>query len=328
MIYVVPTIDVEAIRSLNVLGDFSKLILGEIDNNRYGIEKIISTIKKFNGTGTFFIDYAESGHGLNKLRYITKIVEENKCEVGLHIHPQFIADISRYLLNEYSYDEQKEIFRKCINNYLECSELKNLKTFRAGGYGADDNTMSVLRENNILCDSSYFRNHKWCKISPKPLNIISKSDEIVHFPITVFNNLRHYKIFGINIFKRKFLKKTDIDSLEIQEIDQIIDFYEKKGEGIINLFMHSYSLISWSPDYSEYKINMKNIQKLEYFLKRATEKEFQIVSISRAIDIWNNGKQDSEFLPEISTFRSIFKSIIIFCEVWRRKKIRNKIHYK
>jgi len=92
--------------------------------------------------------------------------------------------------------------------------------------------------------------------------------------------------------------------------------------------MHSYSLISWSPDYSEYKINMKNIQKLEYFLKRATEKEFQIVSISRAIDIWNNGKQDSEFLPEISTFRSIFKSIIIFCEVWRRKKIRNKIHYK
>ena len=117
MKYIIPTIDVEAIRSLSNLGNYEDLILGKIGNNYFGTIKIAEILNEFDGHGTFYIDFAEHEHGLDKLKDLSEKILKFNSDVQLHIHPQFIADHSRYLLNSYSKTEQNEIIGKCIKNY-------------------------------------------------------------------------------------------------------------------------------------------------------------------------------------------------------------------
>ena len=46
MKYIIPTIDVEAIRTLSKLGNFDDLILGKIGNDLFGTEKIAELIHR------------------------------------------------------------------------------------------------------------------------------------------------------------------------------------------------------------------------------------------------------------------------------------------
>ncbi len=97
MKYLIPTIDVEAIRSLSRLGNYEQLIMGKINNEYYGATKIAEIINEYGGSGTFFVDFAEHEHGIDKLKSLSEKIIENNCDVQLHVHPQFIADKSRFL---------------------------------------------------------------------------------------------------------------------------------------------------------------------------------------------------------------------------------------
>ncbi|MEE9430817.1 MAG: polysaccharide deacetylase family protein, partial [Melioribacteraceae bacterium] len=183
MNYIIPTIDVEALRSLSRLGNFDQLIMGKIDDDYFGVPKILDIIREYNGSGTFYVDFAEYKHGIDKLKNLSNLILEKGSDVQLHIHPQFIADENRYLLNQYSKEEQSEIFEKCIDIQKKCTGEKP-RSFRAGGYGADNNTLELLNNFGITSDSSYFHNHKWCNISKKPLNRISKNSGLIEIPVT------------------------------------------------------------------------------------------------------------------------------------------------
>ena len=45
MVYLIPTIDVEAIRSLRRLGSYDMLIAGKINNSYWGVRKIIEIVR-------------------------------------------------------------------------------------------------------------------------------------------------------------------------------------------------------------------------------------------------------------------------------------------
>ena len=65
---------------------------------------------------------------------------------------------------QYSVDEQTEIVnfgKQKIKEWIGIDALAH----RAGGYGADDNTMQALKFNDIFIDSSFFYKNENCKIN-------------------------------------------------------------------------------------------------------------------------------------------------------------------
>jgi hypothetical protein len=323
MNYIIPTIDVEAIRTLSKLGNFDDLILGKIGNDFFGTTKIAEIIHEYGGHGTFYVDFAEKDHGLDKLKFLSENILKYNSDVQLHIHPQFIADNSRYLLNTYNKNEQKEIISNCVEVYEKCLGEKPI-SFRAGGYSANDNTMEVLSESDILIDSSYFHNHKWCEISQKPINVISKHEGIYELPITIFNNHISYNLLNVPIKKRTLTKKLDIDACSMEELKKGFDAFNENGIRIIVLFLHSYSFIKWSTDYKVISPDYNDIKKFKFILEYATKQGYKIESVKNISSKLNNYLDDNSTLPKIYTDRNIINSFSTTVNNKYRTLVRGK----
>jgi peptidoglycan/xylan/chitin deacetylase (PgdA/CDA1 family) len=318
MITIVPTIDVEAIRSLSVPGDFERLVMGEIKGHFYGVPKIMEILSRNNGKATFFVDYAEHIHGIEKLTSISQYIKAQNFDVQLHIHPQFISGDQRFLLHEYSFEEQQYIFNRAVEIYGTCNG-KHPLFFRAGGYGADENTLIVAKEYGIVCDSSYFPGHKGCKLQRRPMNVISYANGMYSFPITVFNNKIHYYLFGLHLATRILLKKTDLNSCSLAELKAVFNRLCEKKDQIMDLFMHSYSLIEWTYDYRKYKPNFREIDKLSSFLEYAKQSGASVISLEQLYPDFFKWSDKETFIPEINTNRKVLAMMLqLFKNNFRR----------
>ncbi len=323
MKYIIPTIDVEAIRTLSKLGNFDDLILGKIGNEFFGTEKIAEIIQQYGGKGTFYIDFAEKDHGIDRLKMLSENILKYNSDIQLHVHPQFIGDKTRYLLNSYSKDEQKEIINNSIDVYKKCLGEKPI-SFRAGGYSADDNTLEVLSDSEILIDSSYFHNHKWCGISQKPINVISKHGGIYELPITIFNNQISYNLLNVPIKKRTLTKKLDVDACSVEELKKGFDAFNENGIRIIVLFLHSYSFIKWSTDYKVISPDYNDIEKFKFILEYAAKHGYKIESVKKISSMLNNYLDDNSTLPKIYTDRNILDSFSTTVKNNYRTLVRGK----
>jgi len=321
--YLIPTIDVEAIRSLSRLGNFDQLIMGKINNEYFGATRIAEIINEYGGSGTFFVDFAEHEHGINKLKFLSEKIVANNCDVQLHIHPQFIADKSRYLLNSYNKNEQYEIISKTIKIYEDCINEKPI-SFRAGGYGADENTIEVLSDLGINIDSSYFFNHKWCKLKEKPINVVSKNSNFYEIPVTIFSNNISYKFLNIKLKKKSLIKKLDVDGCSEEELIKGFDSLKNSNVRIIILFLHSYSLINWSSDYKKISPDYKDIDKFRIILQHAINSGYKIESIKNIRNKLDEFINDSSNIPQITTVRNPIQSAIITAKHTLRKTARGK----
>ena len=324
MKYIIPTVDVEALRTISKLGDFEKLILGEINGAYYGVPKIIELLKQFNSSGTFYVDFAEHEHGLEKFKKLSSSIINSGNDLQLHIHPQFYSDNKRFLMNQYNYSEQNNIFSECINLYKKSSGGAVPTSFRAGGYGANDDTLKAMNNNNIQYDSSYFYNHKWCNISPVSNNRLSKIKNIYELPITLFDNVIDYTFAGVKLFKRNLIKKLDIDACSTEELEKGIESFNNNGIEIVVLFLHSYSFVSRNYDYSEYTPNLQNIEKFKGFLEKGLKLGYKITSFQNIYSEIDEHLSDTSIIPQISTKRNLLTSLIKTSKSIAKQKLRGK----
>ena len=323
MNYLIPTIDVEALRSLSRLGDFDQLILGKIGKENYGTIKIAEIIKKYGGSGTFYIDFAEKDHGIDKLKLLSEEIMELGSDVQLHIHPQFLGDKNRYLMNHYTKEEQSSLIDQCIDIFAQCTG-ENPLSFRAGGYGADDNTIDLLREKGIRIDSSFFVGHKWCKINDMPINRISEHNSLIELPVTVFENRISYRLLGMKLRSKSMIKKLDIDGCSKVELEKGFNSLKRSGVRIIILFLHSFSLFNRSYDYSKIEPDFDDIEKLEFILEHASNSDYKISSIKEIKDQLLGYVNDPDVIPQIDTNRSAVSSSIITFNKYVKRKLRGK----
>ncbi len=239
-IYIMPTIDVEAIKDHKDLGDFNKLISQ--------VNSMDSIFLKYNIKGTFLIDVAEP--------FEWQIVFDKlkRHDLQLHIHPNFISDKDRLLMWEYSSKEQCKIINECLDRFKEYRGNKP-EIFRAGAYGADDNTLKCLVKNNIKCDMSYFKDHKNCKIKKIPKGLIE-------VPVSVFRVFKRYRKGDETVFLDPVLKKFDID-FDTEFVMNCLREAKDTERKYLVLFMHNYS----------------DLDKLEKFFKETVNDE-QIIYVT------------------------------------------------
>ena len=280
MLYIFPTIDVEGVHGRN---PFAQMALGDIGlHENWGTLRLAELFQEHNVTATFFVDVYESSlYGGAIVQKLCQDIHECGQEVGLHTHPSWRDDPRDFkwlrklkaansffpqekdFLFKCSLEEQVEILRWGAE-FIHSSTGHYPVSHRAGGYGANINTLKALKEVGVPMDSSMFT-HSNCKLNLSLKNV-SDVDGVFEIPITGFerNQQLHAGInFGI---RRHNFFRTGLDDCSIDDLMWYVDQARSGGDSVMNLFMHSYSLLNFDESFTWFKPNFNNLKILQRFL--------------------------------------------------------------
>ena len=241
------------------------LIFGETEDGRYGIERIMDEFDKANAKILFFVDFAEAwDYGRDKVEKVVRTILDRGHNVGVHIHPDHMADKNRLFLYEYTREEQYDIIKRCTDIYTEIVGQPP-KSFRAGKYGANYDTLDILCELGYQYDFSEFYHQKWCGLNPPvTVNAPCKYKTLTEFPVTMHQSVH------IGPLVRE--DKLDIEQMTSGELRYgLTQIVKAPFDMVTTLFFHSFSLLKWRDRPDTPVKNEKNIAKLQSAVKAVAE---------------------------------------------------------
>lgn len=234
---VIYTVDVEA----HVGSDpVKRLIYGVTDKGEYcGIDMLMDLLDEHGCRGLFFVDIAEAWeYGDEIIVDVLRYIRSRGHDIGVHIHPDHMADKKRKFLYEYSREEQRDLIGKCTDFYSSVAG-EGPKAFRAGRYGADRYTLDILAEFGYKADFSQFYGQKNCHIYPPCTRIKSRKldNGIAEIPVTVFRS------FNSLFYSR--VDKIDASQPFWEYRRMMNDIREEIYGDIVVMFAHSFSMLDW-----------------------------------------------------------------------------------
>ena len=237
------------------------------DGNEFGIRYLMKLFSSKNIRGLFFVDIPEmADHGADRIERVLKDIDANGHDIGVHVHPDHMGDLNRRYLWQYSREEQYEIIARCTDFYKQVLKRAPL-SFRAGRYGADNNTLLVLDELGYKYDMSEFYASRYCKITPPVTwnRIVScGKNGLKEVPVTTFRSL-----------STPFYSRNDqIDSGNMpSEFRANMRAIIAEGKvDVVSMFFHSFQFLEWrkhpdEPVLSE-KRRKKSLQNLGFLLNQ------------------------------------------------------------
>ncbi len=256
------------------------LIFGETADGHYGIERIMDEFDKANAKVLFFVDFAEAwDYGRDKVERVVHTILDRGHNVGVHIHPDHMADKKRLFLYEYTREEQYDIIKHCTDLYTEIVGQPP-KSFRAGKYGANYDTLDILCELGYQYDFSEFYHQKWCGIHPElTINAPCRYKFLIEFPVTMHQSVH------LGPFIRE--DKLDIEQMTAGELRYgLTQIAKAPFDMVTTLFFHSFSLLKWRgrPDAPEK--NEKNLRKLQSAVKAVAEnKDMRFITEADLVNV-------------------------------------------
>ena len=275
-----------------------------VGKQSFGLPYILKVLLSNNLLGTFFVEPLSSHcFGLEKLQEIVKSIKKHKQQIELHAHPAWLYfnDHQNYSdeLNAYSVKDQTNIIHQAkeILNNLGCQ----ISAFRAGGFSANNDTFTALKNNNILCSSNYnLSTSNTSQINlDHPINSPTFFDNVFEFPIT------NYKIRDIRNFLRYTKKPMQICCSSYSTMVKVLKMAHKQNIGAVTLILHNFEFINrndrlWmeSPLIANHKI-IRNFEKLCLFLSKNRD-QFPTVSFTsfNRNQMFKNTK--SAYFPQIN----------------------------
>jgi len=256
------------------------LIWGKtVDGDECGINRIMDICERFSAKILFFVDIAEAwDYGKEKIADVIRHIRGRGHDVGIHVHPDHMADKNRLFLWEYTKEDQYEIIKKCTDLYMEVLGERPL-AFRAGKYGANNETLDILDELGYRIDFSQFYGQKWCGINPPvAITVPQKIKDLIEIPVTVFRSLK--------LGKKTRYDKLDaaMDSSEYKHI--MTQISSDKRDIVVSLFYHSFSMLAWREHPDEPVLDRKEekkfIEALEYVYN---SKEYEFISLDNLMNV-------------------------------------------
>ena len=253
------------------------LIYGKtVDGREYGIHYLMDFFDHYGAKGLFFVDIAEAWEcGKDKIENVLRDIDRRGHDIGVHLHPDRMADNNRRYLWQYSYEEQYKMLFKCTEFYEKVLHRKPL-SFRAGRYGADNQTIGILSELGYKYEMSGFCGNRFCKMDAVIAGnkVIKIGDTgLTEVPVT------SYKSFSNPLYSR--FDKIDC-SMDTNEFVRVMKRIESYGSvDIVSFFVHSFSALNWrrnpeAPVLDKIQ-NRRLIEKLEWIRK---ESGFEYISES------------------------------------------------
>lgn len=288
MLTVMPTIDVEGVHGND---PFNQMVLGNIgEKENWGIYKLAKIFSKYDVSATFFVDiYEHSMWGKDPIRDACKKLVDLGQDVQLHTHPGWREDprdplwlqnirknhsymgSSKDFMTKLSLDEQVNVLEhgmEMLHDWIGCYPIAH----RSGGYSVNSDTIAALSRVGIPIDSSMHHGHPnsletWTK------NEIVERNGIIELPVTIgcYTGTIGYGNYKWKFYKR--LMKTDLNVFDYEEFQNYVSSALDNNIKLLNLFMHSYSLLGYKNDFSSFWPNYGNAYKLERTLEWLSGRE-------------------------------------------------------
>lgn len=222
---------------------------GHLDGQDHATPRIMDILERHGGRGTFFVDVQNRRTvDTDLVAGVTREIAARGHEVGLHTHPAFPAGRRGYGMAQTMKVLSPEAQTSFIAEgaaLIQAWTGRRPVSHRAGGYGANYDTLSALTANGIAIDSSVFYGYPHCGLNHPPLtaNAAVSHGGVLEIPVTV---TRCDLMLGP--FQRaprlfSMVKKLDPDWCSPGELRRQIEAVLASGERTIVLFLHSYSLI-------------------------------------------------------------------------------------
>lgn len=211
----------------------------------YATPRIMDILERHGGRGTFFVDVQNRRTVSEELvSGVTREIAERGHEVGLHTHPAFPEGKRGYgmaqTMKALPLEEQRQFIAEGAG-LIEAWTGRRPASHRAGGYGANYDTLTALKQNGIEIDSSVFFGYPHCGLNDPPLTVNATvlHGDLLEVPVTV---TRCDLAIGPARLA-SMTKKLDPDWCSPGELHRQIDAVLTSGQQIVVLFLHSYSLI-------------------------------------------------------------------------------------
>lgn len=231
-----------------------------LDGESYGVTKLAKIFENHDALGTFFITTSEKYiFGESFYKNISFELHNQGHEIAIHSHPEWMLNDGRIHMWELNLEEQIEKLAEMKKDITSWTGIPPV-SHRAGAYGINKDTLLALAQLNIPIDSSMFANHENCKVKYTHNKVI-KSHNILEVPVTGFYKTQRLSLWGLNIKMRTMYVKTDIETCRLDELIWFADYAVENSLEIMNVFMHSYSLINLAslpeikPNDNEVKLN-------------------------------------------------------------------------
>jgi len=169
-----------------------------------------------------------------------------------------------------SFEQQKEVLEHGIE-LLEKWTGKRPVAHRSGGYSINQDTIAALAAVGIPIDSSMNCSHS-NSIVTWSCNAIVEKDGIVELPVTVGEYVASARLGAIKLPFYRRLMKTDLDIFSCEEFLCYIRGALRHDVRLMNLFMHSYSLIDLTRGWTRLKPDPHDACKLEKILELLSER--------------------------------------------------------
>lgn len=259
-------------------------IWGKVGNDYYGISQIIDICDSVGAKGLFFVDIPEIwDRGYDKIKDVILYIKGRGHDVGVHVHPHHMPRESRHFLYDFTKEEQRKIITECTRKYEEITG-EYPKSFRAGKYGANRDTLDILAELGYKYDFSEFYSQKWCGISPEINYILPvKYGSLVEIPVTIFRSVN----FGSFFQRYDKLEATD----NLSELKHILYQYaETKNVEVLVLFLHSFSFLKFlkTPDSPTLDLRaMNRFKKIMNYVSQSDDFTFVGESDLKGVKVYN-----------------------------------------
>jgi peptidoglycan/xylan/chitin deacetylase (PgdA/CDA1 family) len=218
-------------------------IYGKYGAGFYGIPLIMDILEEYGFRGTFFTEvFCAYCVGHKEVEGVLRSIRERGHDAQLHLHPtyRFYRDYlngkprrETDLMFHLPPGEQHELIAEGVELFRALSGVRP-KVYRAGCYGASEETLRALKVNGIEIDSSYNLAYLGvtCGFNARGLNAPALIDGVYEFPVTVF---RGAGPFGY--------KPLEISAVSVNEIMAAIRARQKAGATDVVLVLHSFGLL-------------------------------------------------------------------------------------
>jgi peptidoglycan/xylan/chitin deacetylase (PgdA/CDA1 family) len=280
--YVLLTVDTEADIHQGRIISLEQMVYCRINGSEYGIHRMMDLADRYNARMTFFVSVFEHRRmGMGPVMTVCKDIAQRGHEVQLHTHPNWIYE-HRFMWG-YPLEKQIELIKEGKDVIYE-SIGKYPIAHRAGGFGANEDTLLALKKNGIKVDSTFLYS-QYSRLSPSKFqpNCVSEYNGVLEVPVTVFNQFKIGKIKPKRVF--------DINANSLAELKFVLNSAKKSGLPFVNLLMHSFSFVHFGKDRKNFKPNYHDLKKFEKLLQYINERdEFEMIGIGEFYERVNSDK--------------------------------------
>lgn len=223
---------------------FERYVWGRSKSGDYALPRNLEILRRYGLSAVFFVEPLFSHRfGAQHLRTIVDLIQSADQDVQLHIHPEWVDEISpglipdcaakRQHLTLYTRDEQRALI-VAAKQALAAASGRPVDAFRSGGYSVNLDTYRALADAGIRIDSSLNPTYNYSGGS-----LGSQAD------MAACQRIEGVEVHPVSVFQDGFgrLRHLQIGACSFAEMKSVLDQAHEAGVQEVVLVSHNFELL-------------------------------------------------------------------------------------